>query len=366
MGATTSPESSILDGLDTRIARAIQLSPRASFHEIADVLGVAEQTIARRYRRLRRDGLLRVTMATDPRALGNSTWVVRVRCRPEGADGIAGALAARDDVSWVSIYEAGWEIVFNLRAAHPHGGMELLTRTLPKAAPVLDVRPAAVLHTFVGGAPTDWEGWHDALTQTEADALAKTRIPSGPDGGRPSSTTIDRTDRAIIDVLTRDGRTSYTDLARAVGSTPGKVTRRVEHLVWSGIAYFDVDLATAALGRDAIAIWLTVHPRHLAATGEALAAHPAVPFAVAVTGAANLTASVMVHDTDELYSFVTDVLGPLDGITSYELLPLLSRVKNAGSLVSGDRLAPPRVSASQISPSQSSPKRRSASSRSAL
>lgn len=360
MGATTSPESSILDDLDTRIARAIQLSPRASFREIADVLGVAEQTIARRYRRLRRDGLLRVTMATDPRALGNSTWVVRVRCRPEGADGIAGALAARDDVSWVSIYEAGWEIVFNLRAADPHGGMELLTRTLPKAAPVLDVRPAAVLHTFVGGAPTDWEGWHDALTQTEADTLGKTRIPRAP-GRAPSSTTIDRTDRAILDVLTRDGRTSYTDLARAVGSTPGKVTRRVEHLVWSGIAYFDVDLATAALGRDAIAIWLTVHPRHLAATGEALAAHPAVPFAVAVTGAANITASVMVHDTDELYSFVTDVLGTLDGITSYELLPLLSRVKNAGSLVSGDRLAPPRVSASQ-----SSPKRRSASSRSAL
>ena len=188
MGATTSPESSILDDLDTRIARAIQLSPRASFREIADVLGVAEQTIARRYRRLRRDGLLRVTMATDPRALGNSTWVVRVRCRPEGADGIAGALAARDDVSWVSIYEAGWEIVFNLRAADPHGGMELLTRTLPKAAPVLDVRPAAVLHTFVGGAPTDWEGWHDALTQTEADALGRTRIPRAP-GRAPSSTT---------------------------------------------------------------------------------------------------------------------------------------------------------------------------------
>lgn len=360
VGATTSPESSILDSLDTRIARAIQLSPRASFREIADVLGVAEQTIARRYRRLRRDGLLRVTMATDPRATGNSTWLVRVRCRPEGADAIAAALAARDDVSWVSIYEAGWEIVFNLRAAEPYGGMELLTRTLPKAAPVLDVRPAVVLHTYAGGAPTDWEGWHDALTRPEANALAATRIPRGPKDGT-SSTTIDRADRAIIDVLSRDGRTSYTDLARAVGSTPGKVTRRVEQLVFAGIAYFDVDLATAAMGRDAIAIWLTVQPRHLAAVGEALAAHPDVPFAVAVTGQANLSASVMVRNTDELYEFVTDVLGSLDGVTGYEMLPLLARVKNAGSLVSGDRLAPPKVSTSQISP-----KRRSASSRSAL
>ncbi|MGV9859792.1 AsnC family transcriptional regulator [Gordonia sp. NPDC003425] len=339
MGARSALNSAVLDAVDTQIARAVQISPRVSFREIADVLGIAEQTVARRYRRMRRDGLLRVTMATDPRALGNTAWLVRVRCRPEGADAIASALAARDDVSWVSIYGAGWEVVFNLRSADDASGSELLTRTLPKAAPVLDVTPAAVLHTFAGGTATDWDGWRGNLTPAQAEALVATRIPR--DDGPPRQMSLDAADRALLDELTRDGRTPYSTLARTLGSTPGRITRRVEQLVASGMVYFDVDLAAAAIGLQSTALWLTVEPRHLTTVGDVLASHPDIPFAVAVTGRANISANVMVGDTDDLYRFVTGVLASAPGITSYQLVPLLRRIKNAGSLVAGDRLAPP-------------------------
>ena len=52
-------ESAVLDHLDRQIVRALQIDPRAPFSRIAEVLGVSEQTVARRYRRLRGDGYLR-------------------------------------------------------------------------------------------------------------------------------------------------------------------------------------------------------------------------------------------------------------------------------------------------------------------
>ena len=354
MGIQAMLKSSSLDDIDAQIARCLQVSPRASFREIGDVLDVAEQTVARRYRRLRRDGLLRVTMATDLQRTGGSTWMVRVRCRPEGADTIANAVAARDDVSWVSIFGAGWEVAFNLRVSSDAAAHELLTRTLPKTAPVLDVLPAEILHTYIGGASEHHDTWTDVLSPEQTETLAATSIRRLH--GQAAVSTPEPEDRILLDELGRDGRVPYSTLARVVGSTAGKVTRRVEHFVASGIGYFHVDLATAAIGLRSTALWLTVSPRHLAAVGEALGTNPQIPFAAAVTGRANLTANIIAADTEDLYSFVTKVLSDIDGINGYELVPLLRRVKHAGALVDGDFLAPPQIS----------PNRRSASMRSAL
>src|SRR5699024_9434125 len=138
---------------------------------LGEVLGLAEQTAARRLRRLQRDGLMRVTAGFHPRALGYTNWIVRVRCRPEGAQAVAEALARRDDVSWVTIISGGWEVSFNLRAHSDHDAQDLLVRLLPKTAPVLDVSPAAVLHAFAGSDPADWQGWRDELTDSQSRRL---------------------------------------------------------------------------------------------------------------------------------------------------------------------------------------------------
>lgn len=329
-----------MDRLDEQIARSVQLSPRVPFSRMAEVLGVAEQTVARRYRRLRREGLIRVTLSLDPRALGVTVWSIRVRCRPEHADAIGEALARRDDVSWVSIHAGGWEVDFNLRAVQEADTEELLTRLLPKVAPVSSVAPYAILHTFVGGASTDWEGWRDTLTCDQATALRETAAPAV--AGDAATTNPKPEDRVLLDALARDGRTSYATLARAMGSTAGRVTRRVEALVRSGVAYFDVDIAPAATGQHHwTTLWMTVEPRYLQEVGQILARHPDVPFAAAVTGSANLTANITTSSLDAVYRFVTTTLAEAPGITGYELVPLTRRTKYAGAQIIGDRLAPP-------------------------
>ncbi|MCP2195221.1 Lrp/AsnC family transcriptional regulator [Williamsia deligens] len=340
---TASPfDSVVLDPIDEQIVHALQIAPRVGFARMGEVLDIGETTAARRYRRLRRDGLVRVTLAVDPAALGLTVWHARIRCRPDGAEVVAEALGRRDDVSWVAIDAGGWEVTCSVRSTAGDQAQRLITRQLPKSQSVLDVEVAALLHTFVGGSATDWSAWSSPLSPDQQHALATDDELSRPpvtDGG---TTTLRADDRAVLDVLARDGRTSYAALARLTDSTPGRVRRRVEALLAAGITYFDVDVAAAASGiRTVVGLWLSVTPRSLVTVGTALARHPHVPFAAAVTGRHNLTASLATRGFDDVYDTVTTTLADLDGIVGYEIVPVGRRIKFADARVTGDRLAPP-------------------------
>jgi DNA-binding Lrp family transcriptional regulator len=88
-------------------------------------------------------------------------------------------------------------------------------------------------------------------------------------------------------------------------------------------------------------LWLSVAPGQLQATGAALAEHDEVPFAAAISGPANLVASVACRSLEHLYDYVTTKLGALRGVQSVEVSPVLRRIKQAGALMDGDRLAHP-------------------------
>ncbi|WP_425275947.1 Lrp/AsnC family transcriptional regulator [Streptomyces africanus] len=92
-------ESPSLDALDRKLLHALQVDGRAPFSRIAEVLGVSDQTIARRFRKLRTTAGLRVVGMTDERLLGRQAWIVRLRCTPDVAEQLAKALARRSDIS---------------------------------------------------------------------------------------------------------------------------------------------------------------------------------------------------------------------------------------------------------------------------
>jgi DNA-binding Lrp family transcriptional regulator len=61
---------------------------------------------------------------------------------------------------------------------------------------------------------------------------------------------VDRTDRAIIDQLRRDGRLSNTELADRVGLTPSPCLRRVRHLEETGVILgYHARVEPGAIGR---------------------------------------------------------------------------------------------------------------------
>ncbi|ALV38362.1 Lrp/AsnC family transcriptional regulator [Streptomyces sp. CdTB01] len=336
-------ESAVLPPEDVRIIRALQIAPRASFAAIAAALGMTEGAVNRRYRRLRADGAVRVAGVVNPGALGQSRWLVRLRCRPGSVVAIADALAQRDDVNWVALSAAGSEITCATQSRTREQREDLLGQRLPRTAAVIDINAFAMLRQFLGGRGHYWSALRGTLSQEEEAALG---------GGRPPFTEspvvarepvrLGPEDERMLDALAADGRASLVDLATAAGLTPGRVSRRLDVLLRQRAVHVDVEIAPAALGYHARAIlWLRVHPSAVKSAGRALAEEPEVAFAAATSGPWNLYAVAHCRDLDELFEFTSERVGSLAGLQSMEVSPVLRYVKQAGTRLFDDRLVEP-------------------------
>lgn len=325
---------------DVRIIRALQIAPRASFASIAAALGLAESAVNRRYRRLRADGIVRVAGVVNPGALGQSRWLVRLRCRPGSVAAIADALAKRDDVNWVALSAAGCEITCAIQSRTREQRDDLLGQRLPRTAAVLDINAFAVLRQFMGGRGHYWAALHGVLSREQEAMLGS----DGPPFAESPVVTRDPVhltaeDEKMLDTLAADGRASLVDLAAAADSTPGRVSRRLHVLLLRRVVHIDVELAATALGYHARAnLWLRVHPSAVKSVGRTLAQEPEIAFAAAVSGPYNIHAVAHCRDVDELFEFTSDRIGSLGGLQSMEVSPVLQHVKQAVTLLSGDRL----------------------------
>lgn len=319
-----------VDRLHWQLIHALQADGRAPFSRIADVLGVSDQTVARRYRRLRAAGVLRVLVIPNAHRLGHGQWHVRLQCTPDASVAVATALARRPDTSWIYLTSGGTEITCSTYARTEHERNELLLGKLPRTSRVVAVSAHAQLHTFVGG-PTSLMDKLGVLTPEQVAAL---RPPAPPGAARDEQVELTEADDRLLQVLTHDGRTGYPRLAAATGWSESTVRRRLEHLLATGAVYCDVDVDATILGYRAQAIlWLTVAPAKLAAVGAALAEHPEIAWAAATTGTTNLAASAVCHDMDALYEYLTGHVGNLEGVQQVETAPVIRVIKRAGAVV---------------------------------
>lgn len=213
---------------DMGLVHALQVNGRASFREIADVLGISDQTAARRWARLRSAGRLRVLGLTDPLRLGDSIWVVRVRCTPDAAAYLGEAMARRTDTTWVNLSSGGTEISCSVRTRGPGPEESPLLQKLPRTPQVVDVSAHCSLHVFFGQdlSPINKRG---PLTAAQVTALTSPDAPArAPDAAPP--VTLDDSDRQLLDLLARDGRAAPGELATATGLSPSTVRRRITEL----------------------------------------------------------------------------------------------------------------------------------------
>jgi DNA-binding Lrp family transcriptional regulator len=324
----------VIDTIDRQIVHAMQVDGRAPFSRVASVLGVSEQTVARRWRRLRADGVVRVLGLATPDAT-EPNWHVRVRVQPAAAAAVAEALARRPDVSWVSLTSGGAEITCSTRPRTPRQRDALLLDRLPRTVQVIDLTAFSVLHAYVGG-EYEWTAFEDPLDQEQIAALDQ-----GPARPATTPTALDPEDEVLFAALATDGRLSYAELAGVTGWSESRVARRVEALRAAGALYFDLEIANELLGFPVSAIlWLGLAPADIAQVGESLAREPETAFTAVVTGPANLMVAVTCRDTAHLYRFLTQQVGSLP-VRTLETSTVLRRVKQAGSLMDGPRLTDP-------------------------
>jgi DNA-binding Lrp family transcriptional regulator len=350
-----SVKASQLDEVDRQLLHALLVAPRASFRVLGAALGVSDQTVARRYRRLADVASLRVFGLINGSLAGWTDWIVRLQAAPGSAQRIAHALAQRPDTRWVRLYSGGTEIVCTLQARSPEQRNALFLRGLPGSRHVTAIHAHSILHVFT---PVAYAAYASALSPGQLASLREAapepdppfeaalsqgapsqQSLSQPAPSRPAQETGDfwvpsgapvlrAEDDPLIDELARDGRTSVADLAAATHWHESTVRRRIEELRRAGLLYFDLDVDDAVLGVSVnVMLWLKIEPACLEAAGRAIAAHPEIPFAAATTGATNLAASAIFRDTRQLYGYLTTRLADLPGLQSVESAPIIGTVK---------------------------------------
>ncbi|MBF6329587.1 Lrp/AsnC family transcriptional regulator [Nocardia transvalensis] len=328
-------ETSVSDLLDKQIVHALITDARIPFAKLGAILGVSEQTVARRYRSLRQRGIIHLSGLVNAVPLGHTRWMLRLRSTPDKALRLAESLARFPDVSWVSLLSTGSEVACVSRPESTERRDALLLHTLPRAAQVTEIRAHEVIHRFP--LESEWPHYDGLLTADQRRALGER--PPVRDDGPDAPVDLSTADQVMLAILARDARAPYARIAAETGWSPTRVARRMDELVEAGVLYFDMDFAIERMGYAVRALlWMRTRPADLEEAGSAIATHPEAAFVAATTGPTNLVASIICRDTAHLYRYVTEKLGTLDGIADIEITPALRVLKQAQALMHTDRV----------------------------
>ena len=139
---------------------------------------------------------------------------------------------------------------------------------------------------------------------------------------------LDKIDQEILELLTKYGRISYSELAKMVRRSPSAVRKRIDKMLRDElIERFTVVLNNKKMGKGITAM-LTVHKasRRRMKIREYIIKMPAVAEAYRMTGNCGLLAIVQVGNIEELNECIQEIQG-LEGVLDVDACVALEKIK---------------------------------------
>ena len=138
---------------------------------------------------------------------------------------------------------------------------------------------------------------------------------------------VDSTDRAIVDLLIKDGRMSSAEIARQVSGLSERTARyRVDRLVKEGMIRISAIACPKAVGLPVTAdVFIDVEPGRIAEVARKMAEFECVTYVAYSTGDRDLSVQIVAPDNESLYNFVAEVIGQVPGVrkTATMLVPMI-------------------------------------------
>jgi len=113
-----SPEKRIvpvLDDTDRKLISHLQEDGRMSFVKLASLMGVTEGTIRRKYKKLVKDGALKITAISNPYATGfDAPAFIGINVERRLLENVAEKLAQMPEVQFVAVTTGTYEIIIQV------------------------------------------------------------------------------------------------------------------------------------------------------------------------------------------------------------------------------------------------------------
>ena len=315
-----------LDEVDARVVAAVQRDPRASYAQLAAMIGASETTVQRRLQRLRSSGAIVVIGVVDAQMCGlGDPALVYLTTEPRATLRVAHTLAARPDVRFVCIVNGHNDIVCELIVRDRTHLANVLLVELSAIDGVRSTSTAMVLRTYK--TRDDWS--RDLLTDAGIE-------PDGQDGREAGSRhrPLDDLDQQLITALREDGRRSYVDLAAELGISETAVARRLRTLTHAGQLGVTalVDPLIMGFGVEGF-LHFKIDPSRIESVARFLARRREVRYLSATAGRSDLTCEAIFRDNTSLHEFITGVIGDVMGIREIEVDLELQTIKRAFRLL---------------------------------
>jgi Lrp/AsnC family transcriptional regulator for asnA, asnC and gidA len=157
---------------------------------------------------------------------------------------------------------------------------------------------------------------------------------------------LDKLDRGIIRALQRDGRTSYSAMAKALGVTEGTVRNRLSRLLADKVVRVVAVADLLEVGMRASAITgINVERSKVKQALARLMELPEVRYVAVTTGTFDIIIEVVLPDTDSLHDFLVDRLASVPGVSRTDTSMILKIHKQSYTWLpepSGNGAAPRR------------------------
>lgn len=313
---------------DLALINVLQIAPRISWSDAADVLGVHATTLAARWDRLRSSGAAWTTahLIGDPKQM--CLALVDVDCEMRLRAEVTAALAAIPEV--LTVEEAASNRDLMLTVISPT--LERFTdHVLPRFK---EIRGLLKYRTSLGTRlHSSGNAWRlNVLDKTKQNALQALARPGPSDStARRPGAPLPPSHLDLIPFLARDGRAGAADIARSLGRSPATVQRQLNRVLSSGLLSFRCEIAQKLSGYPVSCQWFANVPpgQHEAAAAE-LRSLRTVRFSASTTGGTNFVILMWLNSLADVMNAELALQQRIPQIELVESVVILSNAKRMG------------------------------------
>ncbi|MEU6380795.1 Lrp/AsnC family transcriptional regulator [Streptomyces sp. NPDC046909] len=312
---------------ELQLLHALQVSPRAPWSVLGQVLGISPATAAKHWARLSGEGLAWVT-AYRPDYQGSAgdpvNALVTATARPSRLLPLARELATHPQVISVELVSGDGDLFLTIVERDRHAFADYMLGPFTELEGLLTSSTCWVTKLYKEGSK-----WRlRALSPAQIRHLTAHQEPASTE---PYRTVLDQADQRIVDAMFADGRASYAALAETTGVSEPTVRRRLRRMLDSGRVAVRCDIAWEAAGWPVpTTLALRVPAEQLEETARALTALPETRLVASCVGEADLLISLWLPSLADGHRFAALLASRFPGVRTVRWLTGLRTVKRMG------------------------------------